>query len=273
MEELETGVKLDEGAAPAPSTQPDPASGAPAPAASGQPSTDGGVTPGGEKRYTQAEVQAILHERTRGMSQIRKEYETYRSLGTLEELQAKLKPAPAAQPQDDGLEEDDRKFKAYLAKVYPGLKKLDEPSPVTAEHLQFIQGLQAREAKAHERYMESTESEIYKHCDANKITDETHRRIMRDAIASVILNDPALAQRFEQRDPGTVSDAVKLFQRLNPGMNDIAAAQAAAAAKGKAGGIKAGMPSGGVAAPITKDKKLSDEERLDQAWKSLQGQK
>lgn len=284
MEDLEkdntqdTGVKEDAAAAPAaepqanqPVPEPQPQS---APEPTGSPSTDGGVTPAG-KMYTEAELNAIMHERTKGFSSVKKELESYKALGSVDELsKVAKKPASSEDPAPSpALDPDDQKFVAYLKRVLPELSRLEALGKLEPQQLEYLNDLRQREETKRQDYVNRSEQEIYTYCDTKGIKDESARVMTRDLIAVAIMNSPALAARWRENDPSVVSEAVKILgSTLNPAAapaKDMAALQTQAAAKAKAAVIKPPLPTGGVAAPITKDRKLTDDERVDAAWNAI----
>lgn len=265
--DIKPGVKPEDGAAPAPETQ-DPAAdgGTPAPEPK-VPPTEGGDTPQGkpEKTYTQAEVNRIMHERTKDYAALKEQLESYSKLGSVEDLHKRLTPQPQAQPAAGGeLDEDDKKFLAYLQKL--GLK----PGTGLDEKTQgFLANIQRREEAAHAAYVKSSEDAVLKLCDTLKVTEDHQRVMVRDMVAAIILNDPALFQKWNMRDPSVMTDAIAVYSKLQGTASADDAAAKAALAKKSAGFVKPPLPPGGIPAPITARKQPTDDERLDAAWESL----
>lgn len=272
------GVKDETGAPPAPASQEPPQEPAaqPAPAPVADPSKGGGVTPAG-KTYTEAEVNRMMHDRTKDFSATKKSLEAYAALGTPEEIAAKLKgptPPPASGPQ---LDDDDKKLKEYMLKLYPELKELSKLGKLDDQQLAFVDSLRQREVEAGKEYLTKAESEIDAHCAASKIEGDDKKALLRDMVAVVITSNPTLASRFQARDASVVGEALKMVSGFMgaptaASPSPLAAAQAAAAAKTKGAQIKAPIPPGGIGAPLTKDRKKTEEERLDDAFKAIQKQ-
>lgn len=270
----EPGVKDEsQGAAPAPESQDlAPKDGAPASQPAAEVTPKGGdVTPAGERTYTQAEVNRIMHERTKDYAAMKSRLEAYGSLGEVEDLKKRLTPAqPPKAEEPVQLDEDDKKFVAYMDKLYPGLKDLGKGPSVSAEEYAFIQQLQKREAEGQAAFLKASEAEVFAFCDSRNIKDDAQRVIVRDMIASVILNDPAIAAKWAHRDPSVMKDAIDAYKKL-AGSPTVAEDQAAAALKKKAQFLKPPLPAGAHPAPITQQKKLSDDERVDAAFAALSG--
>lgn len=269
----EPGVKDEsQGAAPAPESQDTkPEGGAPAPEGSGAPSQGGSEKPAGERTYTQAEVNRIMHERTKDYAAMKARLDAYGSLGDVEDLKKRLTPAqPPKAEEPVQLDEDDKKFVAYMDKLYPGLKDLGKGPSVSAEEYAFIQQLQKREAEGQAAFLKASEAEVFAFCDSRNIKDDAQRVIVRDMIASVILNDPAIAAKWAHRDPSVMKDAIEAYKKLS-GSPAVADDQAAAALKKKAQFLKPPLPAGAHPAPITQQRKPSDDERVDAAFAALSG--
>ena len=266
----------DSSATPAPEPQvqqPEPAA-QPAPAPAAAPTQDGGVTSGG-KVYTEAEVNSMMHARTKDYAEMRKQLDSYRQHGTLEELAAKLKPSPASgQPAEQGqpaLDADEQKFVEFLKKVLPELKSLESLKGLDPEKIAFLNQLRDREVSSQQAYIQSAEQAINAHCDSLGQKTEAQKDMVREMISATILSTPELYKRFQEKDPNVVSDAIKLASATLgvPQAPAVGVQQAQAAAKAKAAQIKPPLPAGGLPAPLTKDRKLSDEERLEAAFQSV----
>lgn len=247
----------------------------PAPEPSGNPSTDGGVTPGG-KTYTEAEMTSIMHERTKGMSDMRKQLDAYRSLGSVEEIQALRKmPVPNEEPKSSEpvLDDEEKKFRNYLLKLMPELTRMETLKGLDGDKVAFLEQLREREVAQREAYVSKSEQDVAAYCDSLNIKEESKQVMVRDMIATIIMNSPEVSKKWAANDPSAVKDAVEIFKStLGLGQSvktQLAEEQGKAAAKTKAATIKAPIPPGGVSAPITKERKLTDEERLDAAFRSL----
>ncbi len=276
MDPKVTGEK-EEGASPASDTQvqqQEPAA-QPAPAPAAAPTPDGGVTPGG-KTYTEAEVQSIMHARTKDYAEMRRQLDAYRQHGSVDEIATKLKPsqAQAASQEQAGqqLDDDEKKFVAYLKKVLPELRSLDSLKGLDADKINFLNQMREREIAAEQAYVGSAEQAIMSHCDSVGLKTDAQKSMMREVVAATIISTPELHNRFTAKDPTVIADAIKLVSGAlgAPAAPSLSVQQAQAAAKAKAGSIKPPLPAGGVAAPVTKDRKLTEEERLEAAFKAIQ---
>jgi len=266
MEEAE-GVK-EQVETPSTESQPGSEEQVSVPESKPEPTTDGGVTAGG-KTYTEEEVNKILHMRTKEMSDMKKEYERYKSLGKYEDLSAKIKPAPKEEQAAPALSDDDKKFVDYLKQVVPGLGKLDKFSD---EHLSVIEAYRAREEKANQRYVSKMEDEVAKYCDTIGVKDEGQKKGFLDLVASVISTNEELHERFIDRDPGVIGEAIKRLQENFGAKLAKKEVSEASGIKAKVEKIQQPLPTGGIPAPISKERKLSDEERLDAAWAKLRAE-
>jgi hypothetical protein len=232
-------------------------------------SAGGDVTPAG-KTYTEEQLNAIMHERTKGFADMRKEYERYKELGSPDDLRSKLhpatQPAPQAKDTQPGLDEDDKKFQEYLLKVFPELKNLNK---LDESKLGFLNSMVAKDQEASQKFTAESESAVGKYCETSGIKDEQAQVIIRDAIAAVILNTPALMQRWQSRDASVIPEAIKTLESSIGKKSATADAQALSGTKAKVEQVKQPLPNGGLPAPITKEKKLTEEQRLDAAFAML----
>lgn len=270
----ESGVKDESTAAPAEDTQDTKDSGSTSPEDKGAPATDGGETAGG-KTYTQEEVNRLMHERTRDYASMKRDLDSYRTLGSAQEIHARLtpRPAPAAPPAPatQEMDEDDKKFDAYMRKMYPGISKLEILAKFDDSRMGFIERLQAREAAEVRKFQNTAQDEVFKFCDTINAKDEAQKVVVRDAVAAAILNDPKLAERWDQRDPTVIADAIKVLESTLGKRTEVAGKQDLSAVKAKVEKVQQPMPKGGIPAPISKPKTISDDERVDKAWGALNG--
>ena len=276
MSDLEKGEKDISAASPAvepqvvqPAVESQPAS-----PAAGNPSMDGGVTAGG-KTYTEAELTEIMHERTKNFAAIKRQHDAYSALGSVDEIQSKLKggsPQPAVVPETP-MDEDEKKFVAYLKKVIPGLSKLEQLGGLDEDKIAFLNEMRERQQADKQDYVGKSEEAVFTHCETLGIKDEAQRVMVRDMVAVAIMNSPEISAKWAKNDPSAVTDALKIVSTLAGPKADpkvqIAAQQVVAAAKAKATLVKPPLPPGGVGAPITQERKLTAEERLDAAFKAV----
>ena len=248
-------VSKDEGAAETPSPK------------SETPAKDGDETPAG-KSYTQEEVNEIMHARTKDYASMKRDLDMYRAFVSEQKERAQKAPAPIAPqaPAASELDEDDKKFVDYLKKVIPGIDRLGK---LDEKQLGFLSGLQQREEAEQAKFTESSEQKVNDFCDSISAKDDAQRAVIRDAVAAAILNDPKLYEMWVNRDGNVVADAVKVLETTLGRRSEVANKQDLSAIKAKVEKIQAPLPKGGVPAPISKPKTVSDDERVDKAWDAL----
>ncbi len=227
---------------------------------------------GAGKSYTQEEVNRIMHERTKDYSSMKRDLETYRQFISEQEAKAKNAPAPAAPqaPSAPELDEDDKKFIAYMQKVFPGIDKLGLIGKLDDKRMGFIEALQQKEEVEKTKFVDSSEQEVFKFCEGINAKDESAKSVVRDAVAAAILNDPKLAEKWERRDPTVIADAIKVLETTLGKRTEVAAKQDLSSVKAKVEKIQSPMPKGGIPAPISKEKSLTEDERVNKAWDALQ---
>ena len=232
----------------------------------------GDETPAG-KTYTEEDVNRMMHERTKDYASMKRDLESYRAFGSAQEIQTKLtpKPAPAAPPApaELAMDEDDKKFDAYMRKMYPGISKLGMLGKLDESRLGFIEALQRKDEAEKEKYVDGAQNEVFKFCDTINAKDEAQKVVVRDAIAAAILNDQALAERWDRRDPTVIADAIKVLETTLGKRTEVAGKQDLSSVKAKVEKIQAPLPKGGVPAPISKPKNLTEDERVEKAWGAL----
>ena len=269
----ETGVN-DKVETPSTETQTETTEGketASSPSDSGTP-TGGGETPAG-KTYTEEEVNRIMHERTKDYASMKRDLESYRSLGSAREIQEKLKPAPATQSaaQSYQPDEDDKKFLTYLGKLMPNMSKLDLLAKLEG-NMGFIESLRQEREAQQQAFVDDSQNKVFEFCDSIGAKDDSQKAVIRDAVAAAILNDPKLAARWDKHDASVITDAIKVLETTLGKRTEVAAKQDLSAGKAKVEKIQAPLPKGGVGAPIVKERKLDDDERAEAAWKRLKGE-
>lgn len=229
---------------------------------------------GAGKTYTQEEVNRIMHERTKDYSSMKRDLETYRQFISEQESRAKQVQAPAAPqaPSAPELDEDDKKFKAYLEKMYPGMDKLSLLGKLDDKRMGFIEALQQKDEAEKGKFVDSSEQEVFKFCEGINAKDEAAKSVVRDAVAAAILNDPKLAEKWERRDPTVIADAIKVLETTLGKRTEVTSAQNLSSVKAKVEKIQTPMPKGGIPAPISKEKSLTEDERVSKAWDALQKQ-
>ena len=237
----------------------------PTPAPETETPAKGADDTGAEKTYSQAEVNEIMHKRTKDYSAMQRDLETYRAY--ISEQKAKPAPAPAQAPTMPELDEDDKKFVDYLKKVMPGINRTDQFSDAQKG---FIERLQAKEEFERKTFTESAEGDVFKFCDTINAKDDGQKAVVRDAVAAVILNDAKLAEKWERRDPSVISDAIKVLETTLGKRSEVSANQNLSSVKARVEKIQQPFPKGGIPAPITKPKVYTEDERVAMAWESLQ---
>lgn len=231
------------------------------------PAKGGDETPVG-KTYTQEEVTNMMHERTKDYASMKRDLETYRAFIAEQDEKAKRAPTPAAPPPPASpeLDEDDKKFVDYLKKVVPELGRLGK---LDETRLGFIERLQQKEEAERNQFVESSEQEVFKFCDTISAKDDAQKAVVRDAVAAAIMNDPKLMEKWERRDASVISDAIKVLETTLGKRSEVAGKQDLSSVKAKVEKIQAPLPKGGIPAPVTKPKVLTEDERVERAWGRL----
>ena len=226
---------------------------------------------GAGKSYTQEEVNRMMHERTKDYSSMKRDLETFRAFKSEQEAKAKLAPTPAAPqaPSAPELDEDDKRFLEYMQKMFPGIDKLSLINKLDDKRMGFIEALQQKEEVEHTKFVESSEGEVFKFCDTINAKDDSAKSVVRDAVAAAILNDPKLADKWNRRDPTVIADAIKVLETTLGKRTEVSAKQDLSSVKAKVEKIQSPMPKGGIPAPISKEKTLTEDERVNRAWDAL----
>lgn len=230
-----------------------------------QQSSSGDVKSDTAKMYTEEEVNRILHMRTKEYSDRMKQYE--------EMLSKYIQNAPDIKPEskNDGsdLSDEDKAFINYLkAKVIPHLK--DEILP--KEYLGFIEALREREIAQVNMFMDSGEKTLLEQMKKDGIPNES-LDIVKETVASIILNSNELQSKFVMRDHSVFIDAYKKFaEAFNKQIKDKAKEEIKKIVQTKENVINVKQPvNEGIGRSATEVKKLTDEEFIESAFKRLSG--
>lgn len=256
-----------------PSTEPEVTPVTPEPEGGAQP--EGGETPK-EKTYTESELQNIIHERTKGYSEKLEDLDTYRQLGTLDDL-AKLRDTNGGkveQPVEEPLTDEDKRFMSYMEKRYPGLKGLDSKLKVLDKlegQGEFIQGFQGRDQEEWKNFVGDAYSKVGEICKAAGITNEAQVKANADVIAAIIQGDKKLHGKWRRKDSSCINDAMEIIKETTVAPFSRDSLSRKADTKQKTEKLSKSLPSGGVPAASSKEKKLSDNERVDRAFEALKG--
>jgi len=225
-----------------------------------QPTQGSGVNTAVGKTYTEEEVNEILHKRTKEYSEKIRQYEE-----TLKKYNTETKKQ---EPDSNSeLSENDKMFIEYLKnKIMPHLKL----SNISDEHIQFIEAIKAREEMANQKFLSSGET-ILKESVKEFGLDEKSFDIVKELVASQILNNEILKERFMMRDKDVFKDA---FNEIKNAISPIVesskknALKDVVKTKQTATNVKQPLNSG-IGAALTEKKKLSDSELLDMAFNKI----
>jgi len=233
------------------------------------PKPSGGETPVGKeqtKSYTEGELQNIIHERTKTYSERIDGYEK-----KLQELEAKVgsfSPKPSEEaPKGPELDADDKAFVEYLHKVYPQLAVLEKISP---EMLQQINSYTGREQVVNEDFLSKAAQSVGKYVTEMGLKEENAVAYLKDLVSAAILNTPKLLKKWEIRDVGVIDEAFKVIETDFGKKKADAEIKKMTEVKAKTDALSNPLPGGGIPAPVGSNK-LTDVERVEQAFKSLHG--
>lgn len=231
-----------------------------------RPTQEGGVNTQAVKTYTEEDLNKIIHERTKSYSEKIKQYEEM--LRKYKEKYEKEEVSQKAEPQDD-LSEEDKRFLEYLnKKIIPRLNLGFKP-----EQTQFLEYVRMREEAENNRFMTNGENTIKELAKELKIPDNKIE-ILKETIASIILNDDGLKTKFILRDPSVFKDAFDVFKNTFNGLaTNTAKEEVKKVVQTKTSMANVKPPvTQGIGAPLTEKKKLSDEELIEAAFKRLTSQ-
>lgn len=241
---------------------------------------------GSQKTYTEQELQDIIHKRTKGDSEKLRNYEAavnqYKLLGSPEEIYKKLssitQSAPTVNKEPEvKLSPEDERAKQYLLKLIPDLKNIGDINKKIADSdgiSSFVREMVAERSMTSQAFVNSSRNELYKICDEIGIKDDSKKALVEEMVAGIIKSDANLARKFALRDMSCIAEAMSTFKSIGgfstPATNNSSNADLAAT-KQKTAALTKQMPKGGSASAIRKTEKLSDDERLEAAFKAVKG--
>ena len=243
------------------------------------PQTGAGGQPQPEKTsYTKEEVSQIVQERLK----------SWQSFGKPEELQTRLSRADQLERFYAGLSqhmgnsgqypgqnqqapetEEDKKVRAYMERMYPGLGKMNEDKMAIQQAMQTMQQRQwqAITSNSQAALRDMAVKAGYK--EEQLAGPEGIEQRVADSIRG---NQKDLADYMRTGDPGIVK---RHFQALDNWIKGFSAAPVAtqtaqyAAAKHKTSALPPRIPPGGVPAPTASKAKLTNEERISAAFEAF----
>jgi hypothetical protein len=171
------------------------------------------------------------------------------------DMEKTFAPKPAEDPEV-------KQFRDFMSKHYP---QLDQMSAM-AEHIQ-----QAN-SRILDMYARAGHAEIDKALNERfGLTEEAHRGVIRGLVAQSLQADKGdFANWYQTGDPSVVQKHFDLVCKnmLDP-MFRQASAKYATAKADQLGKTPPKLPAGGTPAPISKDGRLSSEERVSAAFKRM----
>lgn len=243
------------GGSPAPQT------GAAAPAATPPSATGAGAeTP---RTYRDEDVQRIVRER---LADEQKRFAPYRELGDASEVRARLerldRMEKAARGEVPQVTPEQKELRDLLTKEFPGIDKVKE----------LEARLEARDKMEQASRAQAGRSSISRMAQEKLGTsDPKVLKMLENVISASIAED---SDSLKAWNSGDISVIDKHFESVLSGSFDplfksASARYSSGKAKDKAE-VPPTMPKGGVQAPASSDRKLSNDERRDAAWKRLQ---
>jgi len=220
-----------------------------------QPTQGSGVNTAVGKTYTEEEVNQILHARTKEYSEKLKKYESL--VGDNKQTDEALSE----------LSQEDIAFMNYFkSKILPKIQSELLPK----EQIEFLSGLMERERASTNMFLKEGES-IIKDLSAKNGLGEDKIDMIKDIIASVILNNPDLQSRFVMKDKTVFEEAYKRFYGMFSKTieeNTKQKVKNIIDTKTNVANVKQPIKEG-IGAPITEKKPLSDSELIDRAFNML----
>lgn len=233
---------------------------------------------GAAKTYTEEElnskISAIMHERTKQMSE---ELNMYRSFGTPQDLYKKITstqtPAPKTQTEPAvELSEEDKEFLGYMEKKVPGWKKMQEMAAkwdALQDNIKYIESMKTSQNVQLQQFTKESIDAFDTICKKYGISDGEQKTALEETVANLVKSNPALITKYQRGDISYVNDAFAKVAGMI-GLKEKAAVNSVEA-RTKIANLPKSMPKGGINAPITKKNKLSDDERVDTAFSALTG--
>lgn len=272
---------MEAGTLEAPAAEAAPEAGAEAPAA-------GGAAPaaGAGRTFTEAEVAKIVSGR---VNELNGKWAKY---GKPEELDARLTRAQQIEawgeqmrsqftgrkdlPGNAGgtapLSDEDKKVQAYLERIYPGLKEQQERMASFETQAQQLHQFRWQSISDNNRKSLSELASKAGYTPEQTLQSDPNTPCIEKYVADSIRGNKADYEAYmrtgDQRIVAKHFEAVdKWVKGFSPKPPAAPAPQAAAAAAGKkVAGLPPRMPQGGVGAPTSGTRKLSDKERIDAAF-------
>lgn len=222
-----------------------------------QTSQGSGVNTAVGKTYTEEEVNQILHARTKEYSEKLKKYESLIGNSQKNENENAL----------EELSQEDIAFMNYFkSKILPKIQSELLPK----EQVEFLSGLMERERASTNMFLKDGES-IIKDLSVKNGLSEDKIDMVKDIVASVILNNPDLQSRFIMRDKTVFEEAYKRFYGMFSKVieeNAKSKVKNIIDTKTNVANIKQPIKEG-VGAAITEKKPLSDSELIEKAFSML----
>lgn len=223
-------------------------------------SSQGDVKPQSPKTYTEEEINKIIHERTKSYSEKIKQYE--------EMLKSKKDDAEPKKNTEYTLTEEDKQFIEYYKKIRPHLETID----LKKEDLDFISSLRAREQAENNRFLSEGEKTIKSLASEMKIPEDKVE-ILKESIASIILNNDDLKSKLTLRDTSVFKEAFEIFKGTFANLVNSSAKEKVenvVKTKEQVASIKQPV-KGGIPGSLTKKEKMTDDEFLEAAFKRVSG--
>lgn len=223
-------------------------------------SSQGDVKPQSSKTYTEEEINRILHERTKSYSEKIKQYE--------EMLKSKKEETDPEKDTEYTLSEEDKQFIEYFKKIRNHLGLIS----ISKEDSDFIATLKSREQAENNRFLSEGEKSIKSLASELKIPEDKIE-ILKESIASIILNNDNLKSRLSLRDVNVFKEAFEIFKETFTNLVNTSAKEKVnqvVKTKEQVANIKQPVKEG-IGAPITKREKMTDDEFLEAAFKKISG--
>lgn len=227
-------------------------------------SSSGDVNSTAEKLYTEQEVNEILHKRTKEYSEKLKQYEEMMSKYINNQTQK-----PVSENDASDLSSEDKAFIEYMKnKILKHLR--DEIMP--KEYIEFINALRDRELAQTNLFMDNGEKQILEQMEKDNIPKES-LDIVKETIASIIMNSKELQNKFVMRDPTVFIQAYnKYISMFDKQIKNKAKEEIKKVVQTKENTTNVKQPvKDGIGVATTEKKKLSDDELIDAAFKRLTG--
>lgn len=226
---------------------------------------------GTPRTYSEKEVSEIVSKRVNEWNRLGKPDELQNRLSRAEQLEkfvaglqtqftaknGQLPGQEAGAPET----EEDKKVRAYMEKLYPGLSKWQEQNGQIQQQMASLDQF---------RWQSVTQNNKAALRDLAVKTGykEEHVAELENRVADSIRgNREDLMKYLQTGDPAIVK---KHFEAIDKWIKGFAPPPSASAdyakTKAKTSNLPPRMPSGGVPAPTSEKKKLTDKERVDAVW-------